>query len=317
MAGHRHTHGDGHAHGDGGHTHGVSADADRRYLTIALALILAFMAAEVTTAIIANSLALLSDAGHMLTDAGAIGLSLVALRLAARPAAGPLTFGLKRAEILSAQLNGATLAVLGLLIIYEAIRRLVEPPAVEGALVLVVALVGIIVNLAATWILSRANRENLSIEGSFQHLLTDLYAFIATAIAATVILTTGFDRADGIASLFVAASMLRAAYRLLRDSGRILLEGAPKGLSPQEIGMAIAGEPEVSQVHDLHVWEINSAFPALAAHVLVPENEDCHATRHRLEGMLAERFGIEHTTLQVDHLHPQLLQVEGVENDDP
>ncbi len=310
MSDHLHDH-EASASGHEGHSHGISADADRRYLMLALVLIVGFMAGEVVTGIIAHSLALLSDAGHMLTDAGAIGLSLVALRLAARPAAGAMTFGLKRAEILSAQLNGTTLAVLGLWIVYEAIRRLISPPMVQGGLVLVVALVGIVVNLAATWSVSRANRQNLAIEGSFQHLLTDLYAFIATAIAATIILTTGFDRADGIASLFVAASMLRASYGLLRDSGRVLLEGAPKGLAPEDIGMAMAGEPEVKQVHDLHVWEITSGFPALSAHVLVAPQEDCHATRRRLERLVAERFGIEHTTLQVDHLQPsELLQVE-------
>jgi len=207
----------GHSHA--GHSHGASADADRGKLWIALALILGFMAAEVVTGIVANSLALLSDAAHMLTDAAAIGLSLVALRLSSRPAEGSMTFGLKRAEILSAQANGITLLVLAALIGYEAVRRLIEPPAVDGTLVLFVALAGIVVNLAATMVLARANRESLNIEGSFQHILTDLYAFIGTAIAATVILLTGFDQADALASLMVAALMLRSAYGLLRESG--------------------------------------------------------------------------------------------------
>jgi cobalt-zinc-cadmium efflux system protein len=259
------------------------------------------MAAEVVVGILAHSLALLSDAAHMLTDAGAIGLSLVALALAARPAAGAMTYGLKRAEILSAQANGVTLLVLAGLIVYEAIHRLVEPPEVRGWPVLIVALVGIAVNLVATWQLAKANRENMAVEGSFQHIVTDLYAFIGTVIAAAIILTTGFVRADAIASLFVAALMLRAAYGLLKDSGRVLLEASPQGMNPGEIGRALATFPEVKNVHDLHVWQIASGFPALSAHVLVSPGADCHAIRRELAELIHERFGIDHTTLQVDH----------------
>ncbi|HEY8640380.1 MAG TPA: cation diffusion facilitator family transporter, partial [Solirubrobacterales bacterium] len=257
----------------------MSADADRGKLGIALGLIVGFMAVEVTVGILASSLALLSDAAHMLTDATAIGLSLVAIRLAQRPAKGALTFGLKRTEILSAQFNGATLLVLGLLIIYEGIRRLITPPGVAGTAVLVVALVGIVVNLAASWTLSKANRESMNVEGAYQHILTDLIAFIITAIAGAVILTTGFRRADGIASLVVAAVMLRAAYQLLKASGRVFLEAAPQGVDPDAIGRALVAEPGVSEVHDLHVWEITSGFPALSAHVLVGTDCNCHAAR--------------------------------------
>ena len=175
----------------------------------------------------------------MLTDAGAIALALVAIRLAKRPAEGVMTYGFKRVEILSAQFNGATLLVLGLLIVYEGIRRLIEPPDVAGTAVLVVALVGIAVNLVATWTLSKANRQSMNVEGAFQHILTDLAAFIATAIAGAIILITGFARADGIASLIVAAIMLRAAYGLLKASGRVFLEAAPEGVDPDEIGTAL------------------------------------------------------------------------------
>jgi cobalt-zinc-cadmium efflux system protein len=279
----------------------VNADTNRRRLVVALALIVAFMAGEVIAGILANSLALLSDAAHMLTDAAAIGLSLVALALAARPAGGNLTFGLKRAEILSAQANGATLFVLAALIVYEAIHRLVTPPAVGGWTVLIVSLAGIAVNLLATWQLAKANRENMAVEGSFQHILTDLYAFIGTAIAGVIIITTGFDRVDPIASLIVAALMIRAAYGLLKDSGRVLLEMTPEGMNATEIGRALATHPRVAEVHDLHVWEIGSGFPSLSAHVLVLPGDDCHGVRRDLEQMLDERFGIEHTTLQVDH----------------
>jgi cobalt-zinc-cadmium efflux system protein len=279
----------------------VNADTNRRRLVVALALIVAFMAGEVIAGILANSLALLSDAAHMLTDAAAIGLSLVALALAARPAGGNLTFGLKRAESLSAQANGATLFVLAALIVYEAIHRLFTPPAVGGWTVLIVSLAGIAVNLLATWQLAKANRENMAVEGSFQHILTDLYAFIGTAIAGVIIITTGFDRVDPIASLIVAALMIRAAYGLLKDSGRVLLEMTPEGMNATEIGRALATHPRVAEVHDLHVWEIGSGFPSLSAHVLVLPGDDCHGVRRDLEQMLDERFGIEHTTLQVDH----------------
>jgi cobalt-zinc-cadmium efflux system protein len=305
---HRHSHA--HGHGHAGHHHGISADTDRRYLRIALALLLSIMAAEVSTAIIAHSLALLSDAGHMLTDAAAIGLSLLAVRLAQRQAKGALTFGFKRAEILSAQFNGATLLVLAGFIIYEAIRRLVSPPHVRGGLMLAVALLGVLVNLAAARTLAKANRRSLNVEGSFQHILTDLYTFNATAIAAGMILATGFDRADPIASLLIAALMLRSAYGLLRDSGRVFLEAAPKGLDPDAIGRALIARPSVVEVHDLHVWEVTSGFPALAAHVLVTRESDCHAARRELERTLHDTFGIEHTTLQVDHRDLELLDIE-------
>ena len=267
------------------------------------------MAGEVVAGILAHSLALLSDAAHMLTDAAAIGLSLVALRLAARPAGGAMTFGLKRAEILSAQANGGSLLVLAALIVYEAIHRLVSPPSVAGWTVTIVAVAGIAVNLLATWQLAKANRENMAVEGSFRHIVTDLYAFIGTAIAGVVIVSTGFHRADPIASLIVAALMLRAAYGLLKDSGRVLLEMAPEQLSVREIGDALAAHPHVASVHDLHVWEIGSGFPSLSAHVLVHEGDDCHAIRVQLERLLHDRFGIEHTTLQVDHATSGLVQL--------
>ena len=298
----------GHSHH--GHSHGASADADRGKLWIALALILGFMAVEVVAGILANSLALLSDAAHMLTDAAAIGLSLIAIRLSRRPAGGAMTFGLKRVEILSAQANGVTLLVLAALIAYEGVRRLFDPPGVDGGLVLFVALAGVAVNLAATAVLAKANRRSLNVEGSFQHLLTDLYAFLGTAIAAAVILLTGFDRADPIASLLVAALMLRSAYVLLRESGRIFLEASPKGLDPDRIGRRMAEQPGVVDVHDLHVWEVTSEFPALAAHVMVRSKTDCHRARFELAELLQREFGIQHTTLQVEHEPDHLVQIE-------
>jgi cobalt-zinc-cadmium efflux system protein len=294
------------------HTHGhVHPDTDARRLGIAFGLIVAFMVAEVAAGIVATSLALLSDAGHMLTDAVALGLALAALRLAERPPSGSFTYGLKRAEILSAQVNGVTLLLLGALIVYEGIRRLIEPPDVEGALVVIVAVVGIGVNLVAARLLAGAERRSLNVEGAFRHLLTDLFAFIATAIAGALILIWGLERADGIASLLIAASMLWASYGLLRDSGRIFMEAAPRGLDPEEIGRTLVAEDGVVEVHDLHVWEVTSGMPAISAHMLVGKDVDCHEARWHAARLLADRFGVEHSTLQVEHeADEELLQIE-------
>jgi cobalt-zinc-cadmium efflux system protein len=301
----------GHDH-DHHHHHAPSADADVRWLTVALGLIAAFMLVEVVAGLLASSLALLSDAAHMLTDAGAIGLAVVAARLAARPPGGRFTFGLGRAEILSAQVNGAALLVLAGVIAVEAIRRLSAPPDVEGAFVVAGGLVGAAINVAAAAALGRAERRSLNVEGARQHVLTDLYASLAAATAGAVIVVTGFDRADGIAAVLVALLMVRSGWALLRDSGRILLEAAPKGLDPAAIGQALATEPGVVEVHDLHVWEVTSGFPALAAHVLVRPGDDCHAVRRRLQRVAGERFGIDHVTLQVDHAPAaqRLLDIE-------
>lgn len=294
----------GHGHGPGGHEghgHGVSADADRRWLSIALALIVVFMAAEVVAGLVAQSLALLSDAAHMLTDAASIVLALVATRLAARPPKGGYTYGLKRAEILSAQANGLTMLLLAAWLAVEAVRRLIDPPPVAGGLVLVTALVGVAVNLAATWAMSKANRTSLNVEGAFQHILNDLFAFIATAIAGLIMVTTGFTRADGIATLIVVVLMVKAGIGLLGASGRILLEAAPAGINPAALGGQIAALPGVAEVHDLHVWQITSGQPALSAHILVDPNLDCHAARADIETLLGRVYSIGHTTLQVDH----------------
>jgi cobalt-zinc-cadmium efflux system protein len=236
-------------------------------------------------------------------------MSLVVLRLASQPARGNRTFGLRRSEILSAQANGAALLVLAGLIVYGAIRRLVSPPPAGGAAILVVALVGIGVNLLATRQLAGANRESLNVEGSYQHVLTDLFAFIATAVAGGVILATGWVRADAVAALVVAALMLRASWRLLRDSGRVLLDIAPAGLPVDDIGTAMAAHAGVVEVHDLHVWEVTTEFPTLSAHVLVEPGADCHGIRRELESLLRDRFGLEHTTLQVEHASAKLVQI--------
>ena len=290
--------GEGHGHG---HGHGVSSEADRKLLSGALALIVGFMAAEVIVGIAAGSLALITDAAHMLTDAIAILLALIAIRLAARPPAGGYTYGFKRVEILSAQANGITLLLLAAYFVFEAISRMIHPPDVKGGLVLITGLVGIVVNLLATWLISKANRSSLNVEGAFQHILNDLFAFIATAIAGLVILLTGFARADAIAALVVAALMLKAGISLVRDSGRIFLEAAPSGIDPQALGAELCAVEGVVEVHDLHVWEITSGESAASAHILVAEGLDCHQIRIKIEALLADRHQLTHSTLQVDH----------------
>ncbi len=260
------------------------------------------MAVEVVAGALAHSLALISDAAHMLTDAAALALAFLAVRLAARPARGAMTYGFQRVEVLAALANGITLLVLAIAIVYSAVRRLISPPSVTAWTMVAVAGAGILVNGAATIALAGAGREShMSVEGSFQHLLTDLFAFIGTALAGVVILLSGFDRADPIASLLVAALMVRSAFGLLRDSGRVFLEAAPPGVDPDEVGHALAAARDVVEVHDLHIWELSAGFPALSAHVLVGRDADCHAARRALELLLRERFGVEHTTLQVEH----------------
>jgi len=302
--------GSGHGHA-GTHLHVPPAHADRRLLAAALALIVGYMSGEVVVGLAAHSLALLSDAAHMLTDAAALGLALVAMRLARQPPRGGYTYGLHRAEILSAQANGVTLLVLAGWLAVEATGRLLHPPRVAGAAVLATALVGVAVNLAASALIRRADRTSLNIRGAYRHIVTDLAAFAGTAVAAVVILATGWMRADAVVSLLVAALMVAAAVTLLRDSGRILLEAAPAGVRPAEVGAALAAVAGVREVHDLHVWVITSGRPALSAHVLVAPEHDCHATRRELERVLAGGWAIRHTTLQVDHAGPELLRVDG------
>ncbi|WP_432889622.1 cation diffusion facilitator family transporter [Kribbella sp. CA-245084] len=279
----------------------MGAAADKKLLGGALALILGFMIAEVIVGFAAGSLALVTDAAHMLTDAIAIALALLAIRLAAKPPAGGFTYGFKRVEILSAQANGITLLLLAAYFVYEAVSRMIHPPEVKGALVLITGVVGIAVNLLATWLISKANRSSLNVEGAFQHILNDLFAFIATAIAGLVVLLTGFARADAIAALVVAVLMLKAGIGLVRDSGRIFLEAAPSAIDPQALGTELCAIEGVVEVHDLHVWEITSGEPAASAHILVAEGLDCHQIRIQIEQVLAERHHLTHSTLQVDH----------------
>lgn len=301
-----HAKGKGHGHG---HGHGVGGETDRRYLTGALALIVGFMAVEVVIGVIAQSLALISDAGHMLTDAIAIVFALVAMRIAQRPPQGGFTYGLKRAEIISAQINGITLLLLSAYFVYEGVVRLISPPEVAGAYVVFTGLAGIVVNVAAAWLLGRADRSSLNVQGAFQHILNDLYAFVATTLAGLVIWLTGWARADAIAALVVAGLMLKAGWGLVRDSGRVFMEAAPAGMNPAEIGRRTAALDHVVEVHDLHIWEVTSGYAALSAHILVTPGADCHAVRVAAERLVHDEYHIGHTTLQVDHATPELLTI--------
>jgi cobalt-zinc-cadmium efflux system protein len=286
------------------HQHGVSVEADRRQLWLALLVLLGFMVAEVAAAVVSGSLALLSDAGHMLSDVGAIAAALWAMRLAARPAGGKWTFGWKRAEIISAAGNGITLLVVAGILGVEAVRRLAEPPEVEGGIVLGVALVGVVVNIVVAWLLARANRSSLNIEGAYQHILTDLYGFIGTAVAGVVILVTGWTRADSVASLVVVALMLRAAYGLLRDSGRVLLEAAPEGMDLIEVRRHLLEPEHVIDVHDLHVWTVTNGLPTLSCHIVIDDScfRDGHAPAllDQLQDCLHGHFDVEHSTFQLE-----------------
>jgi cobalt-zinc-cadmium efflux system protein len=283
------------------HAHAPSSRADRRWLLAALALVLAFMAGEIVAGLLAHSLALLADAGHMLTDAAALGLAVVASRIAERPARGAFTYGFARADALSGQANGITLVLLAIWFVIEGVRRMLHPAPVIGGVVALVAVAGAVVNLAATWLAGRADRRGLSIRGVLAHLMTDVWAFAATFVAGIVVLATGWLRADAVATFVVAALMAWTGTGLVRDAGRVFLEAAPAHVDPAELGATLAGTGGVAEVHDLHVWSIGVGDTALSAHVLVDPDHDCHEVSGRLRTLLAERYGIGHVTLQADH----------------
>lgn len=282
----------------------TSVDTDRRALTIALALLVAFMVFEVGAAVTSNSLVLLADAGHMLVDVGAIAGSLVAIRLAARPETHSHTYGMKRAEILAAAGNAIALLIVSALVTWDAVVRLLHPSAVDGAVLIVVAGVGVGVNLAATMTMARANRRSLNVEGAYRHILTDLYGFTGTLVAGIVIVISGFDRADAIASLVVVVLMLKAAVELLRPALHVLLEATPEDIDLDEVRAHLLELPEVESVHDLHAWTLTSSLPILTAHVVV--TDECLNTGEagrvldHLQECLSGHFDVAHSTLQFE-----------------
>jgi cobalt-zinc-cadmium efflux system protein len=291
------------AHAGHGHAHGLGARAaaDRRALGAALALVLGFAGVEAVGGLLADSLALLADAAHMLSDAFSLALALGASWLAGRPATPERTFGYRRAEILAALVNGALLVALAVWIVVEAVRRLGTPPDVAGGAMLAVGAVGLAVNVAAARILWRAGGESLNVRAALRHVLADLLGSVGVLAAAVLVLAAGWDRADPIVSLAIALLVLASAWSVLRDATGILLESAPAGLDVAQLGNAMTTHPGVVGVHDLHVWTITSGFPSLSAHVVVEPGADCHEIRAELESLLRERFELDHTTLQVEH----------------
>jgi cobalt-zinc-cadmium efflux system protein len=277
---------------------------DVRSLLLALGLLSAFLLVEVLMAVLSNSLALFADAGHMLTDVAALGMSAWAIRLARRPPQGRWTFGLKRAEILSAAVNGVTLLAIALLIAVEAIQRLVTPRHVDGGVVLTVAVLGAVVNVLVGWILSRADRTSLNIRGAYLHIITDLFAFIATAVAGLVIVVTRWEWADAVASMFVVALMLVTSWGLLRDAGKILLQASPDNLDLTHVRGHLVDVDHVLDVHDLHAWTVTSGQTTLSAHVVVEEHcfDRGHAPQilDALQQCLIDHFDIEHATFQLE-----------------
>jgi len=298
--GHSHSH-EGHSHGAGGPSHGGGSQ-NSRALAIALAITATYTVAEVIGSLITGSLALLADAGHMLSDNFSLGLALFAFWLSAKPPTPERSFGYKRAEILAALFNGVTLVAISIWIFYEAYRRFQDPPEILGGWMMTVAAMGLLVNVGAALVLSRSEEESLNLQGALRHILTDLAGSVGVIAAAGVILLTGWLYADPLISVLIGLLVLGSSWKLLRDSTNILLESAPPGTEPDEVGEKIVSVRGVEEVHDLHVWMITSGFPALAAHVLVGEDEDCHERRRELEKVIYREFGIEHTTLQVDHV---------------
>jgi len=283
-----------------------SPDRDARVLRLACALLAAFMAGEVVVAILDSSLVLLADAGHMLTDTVALAMAIVALRLARRPAHGRWTFGLARAEVLSAAVNGVTLLVVSAVVLVESLRRLVHPTDVTGGPLVVVAAVGLGVNLVATMLIAKADRRSINIAGAFAHVATDAAAFAATLVAGIVIALTGARRVDPIAALLVVLLMVRSAVTLLRESGKGLVEAAPEHVDLQELRQHLLDTAYVVAVHDLHVWTSGSQLPTVSAHVVI--DDECWTRGYsprvldELQACLTGHFDVEHSTFQLEPL---------------
>jgi cobalt-zinc-cadmium efflux system protein len=284
---------------------------NRRALVIVLALTGAFTGVEIVGGVLTGSLALLADAGHMLSDNLALAVALLATWLAGRPATPDRSFGYQRAEILAALVNGLILVAIAIWIFVEAWGRFSDPPEVLAGWVAVVAVAGLAVNLTSAAILERAGHDSLNIRAALRHVLADALGSLGVLAAALAILVTGWRYADPIAGMAIAVLILASSWSILRDSVHILLEGAPRGMDMRTLGRRMAEVPGVAEVHDLHVWTITSGFPALSAHVLVERGDDCHARRRELEDLLRREYGIEHTTLQVDHVAaPRVVAIQ-------
>ncbi|MGH8503277.1 MAG: cation diffusion facilitator family transporter [Gammaproteobacteria bacterium] len=284
-----------HSHAD------PTRSSNKRTLIWVLLLTGGFMVVEFVAAMLTGSLALLADAGHMLRDVVGVAVALFAAWMAERPSDYVATYGYRRYEVLGAFVNGLLLVGLIVYIAIDAAMRLLRPEAVEAWPVLWIGVLGLLVNLAGLWLLRAGAGENINMRGAYLEVLADALGSIGVIAAAIIILLTGWVQADALVALGIALWMIPRTWVLLRDSGRILLEFTPKGLSLEQIGSTIAAHPGVTEVHDLHVWEVTSGFPALSAHVLVSTDSNCHDRRRELEQLLKDRFDIKHTTLQVDH----------------
>lgn len=277
-----------------------TAQAARRPLVIALGITTTFLVVEIVGSLVTNSLALLADALHMLTDVAAIALALFAIWLAGRPTRPERTFGYLRAEILAAAVNAVALIVIAIYIFWEAWQRLRDPPEVQGRLMLAVAVAGLAANASAAWVLSRSggHRENLNTRGAFLHVVGDMLGSIAAILAALIISLTGWNAADPILSAVIGGLVVFSAFSLLREAVEILLEAAPPGLVLADVERAMRETPNVTGVHDLHAWTVTSGLPALAAHVETRDPANWSETLNALETTLRETFGIAHVTLQ-------------------
>jgi cobalt-zinc-cadmium efflux system protein len=292
-----------HDHGHGGlHVHGAGSGS-LQSLLIALGLNAAYTLFEVVAALFAGSLSLLADAGHNLSDVVALSVAAGAVLLARRPATPNRSFGFRRAEILAALVNAVSLIVIAVIVFVGAARRFADPPDVPGGWLIVVAAIGLVINLIGAAAVFRRGGHDLNLRAAYIHLLGDALGSLGVIVTGIVIVTTGWAYADPVAGVLIGIFLVVSSWGVLRDSTMVLLEATPRGMDAEEIGRAIATHPGVVEVHDLHVWEISSGFPSLSAHVLVREGDDCHGIRRSIEAMLESQFQITHTTLQVDHEH--------------
>ena len=295
-----------HAHA---HDHGAARAAGMRALALSLALIVAFGVVEVVAGALADSLALLADAGHMASDASGLALALLAAWAAARPTTSQRSFGFHRAEILAALANGVLLVAIAVWIFVAAIDRFRDPGDPLGGWMLLVGVIGLGVNVLAAWLMIRSGGDSLNVRAATRHVLADLLGSAGVILAALIVLTTGWVQADPAVSVLIGILVLASSWGVLRESVGILLESTPAGIDAEEVGRAMASLDGVREVHDLHIWTITSGFPALSAHVLVDQRADCHGLRAELERLLHDRYGLDHTTLQVEHATGGLLEI--------
>ncbi|MDX6653710.1 MAG: cobalt-zinc-cadmium efflux system protein [Solirubrobacterales bacterium] len=313
MSDHGHDHGGGHGHSHGFGAHALEArrEDSRRRLVVALGINVVMLVAEAVGGVITGSLAVLADAGHLLSDVGSIVLALIAARLAARPATGQRTFGYQRSEVLAALVNGLTLVAVSVFIGIEAIGRFSDPPSVAGGGVLALGVFGLLGNALATWYLARGERDDINLEGVIRHSFADALGSLGVIVAGAIVLAGGSDIVDPIVGLLISVLVLLSSWRLLKEPFDVLMEAAPADLDVDNMGAAICRVDGVRSVHDLHVWTVTAGFPALAAHVVVARGSDRDQIRQRLEMELGESFGIEHTTLQMEEeAEGGLLRVE-------